>query len=143
MEDEHVEEPSWWLLPAEVAVVLVVLVAAVYMIVGYVDNHQEFDSVAWINADRTDYVPRNGMLHDLLEKHHFIGMDRKNVEELLGRPWAEGSGDLTYAVEIHYDIIDPDYHKFLVFKLDHSGVVTGYQLEEWDKSKSKRITKLS
>jgi len=143
MEDEHVEKPSWWLLLAEVAVVLVVLVAAVYMIVGYVDNHQEFDSIAWINADRTDYVPRNGMLHDLLAKHHFIGMDRKKVEELLGRPWAEGSGDLTYAVEIDYDIIDPDYHKFLVFKLDHSGVVTGYHLEEWDRSKPKRITELS
>lgn len=53
-------------------------------------NRQEFNSTLWKNEKLTtlDHPLRQQMVHDLLKRYYLVGMNRSQINELLGVPAA-------------------------------------------------------
>lgn len=71
----------------------------------------------WQLRDDPGFPPpeRKQILNDLLSNYKLVGLSYKELNSLLGAPdITDSSGaNVSYEIDIHYDMIDPDYIKSL------------------------------
>ena len=102
----------------------------------------KFNKAQWL-SDNSGFPPgdRKIMLHDLITNYKLVGLKKSELENLLGNPDFIDSTDLkdsmtstyTYEIEVHYDMIDPDYIKDLNFTLTKDSIVKSFKVTEWKK----------
>ena len=81
-------------------------------------------------SDPLDRFERYRMVHDLLDRHSFVGQTRQEVEDLLGPALYEsGPGFEIYAGEEYGWDIDPVRFYTLAFEMDSTDRITGVVFE--------------
>jgi len=83
--------------------------------------------------DDMEYPYRKGMIDDLTKNYKLKGLAKKEWLDLLGEPISEDSLTCFYDIDIHWDVIDPDYVKTLVLDLNPDSSIKDYQINEWKK----------
>ena len=132
---EYQEPPLWKFLVALAAFFAVLVAVAVY-----VGSHKAFDSTIWAGVTQDTCEPRDAMLNDLLARYKLVGMTRNQVVQLLGASdLNDEPGRITYCLDVGWDVIDPDYTKWLEISFDESNVATSYRVKEWHKGELRRM----
>lgn len=83
----------------------------------YDQQHLPFDSEKWKQAPTKDTdqpTSRQKMLDDLLSKHKLVGMKRKEIEDLLGKPTDGGPDENYYLLGVERGFIPLDYEYLLI-----------------------------
>ena len=106
----------------------------VFVIILLGCNQQiKFDKDKWVEGGNMEFPNRNRMLEDLTTNYKLVGIKYPELINLLGEPQYNDSASLGYVIEIHYDVIDPDYSKTLNFNFNKDSVITSFKVEEWKK----------
>lgn len=97
------------------------------------DSRQKFDSEEWkqkrVDWWMTDF--RENMFDDLIQSDTLIGMNRKEVIELLGQPTFEKEKKLEYLIREKYGTdIDPAYILNLQIEFNDIGRVINCKIEK-------------
>lgn len=97
--------------------------------------NSKFDRQKWMIQEDVEYYPyRKSMVNDLMKNHHFQGLSYWQLTDSLGKPDGNYSpNEISYLIDIKYDMIDPVYFKNLVFRFNKDSVVTGCEVKEWKK----------
>ena len=97
----------------------------------------KFDKVKWNEREDIVYPPvyRKQMLNDLTTNYKLIGIKYLNLISLIGEPDIKDTtvSCIWYGIDIHYDMIDPDYDKSLRFTYNKDSVITSYKIITWRK----------
>ena len=91
------------LWPLRLALVLVIVIGAVYGAVRHFDTSLKFNSAQWKsppNLDGQD-IPRARMVNDLMQNHLHPGMPRWQVHALLGPPDAQSENDKQKGIDAY------------------------------------------
>ena len=89
-------------------------------------ERRAFSQAEWDQSDPLDRFERYRMVHDLLDRHSFVGQTRQEVEDLLGLALYEsGPGFEIYAGEEYGWDIDPVRFYTLAFEMDSTNKITG------------------
>ena len=80
----------------------------------------------------TPYNHRIYHVEDLMSKHLFVGMDRKEVVEMLGEPDKDNGGVIRYIIYEDYTIsdIDPEASYLGILLNDNSKLLVIYRDDE-------------
>ncbi len=96
----------------------------------------KFNKAGWVQAE-PGFPPedRKIMLHDLVTNYKLVGLKTSELRNLLGEPdfIDSNTATLTYEIEEHYDMIDPDYLKDLKFRLTKDSIIKSFEVTEWKK----------
>lgn len=97
------------------------------------DSRQKFDSEEWkqkgVDWWMTDF--RENMVDDLIQSDTLVGMNRKEVIELLGQPKSEKESKFEYLIREKYGTdIDPEYISNLQIEFDYEGHVINCKIEK-------------
>jgi hypothetical protein len=77
---------------------------------------------------------RNKMLKDLMTNYKLVGLQYKEVINLLGEPNYSESSSFAYQVIVDYGSdIDPVYTKNLDFDFNKDSIITVFKIAEWKK----------
>ena len=103
------------------------------LIISSCDSRQNFDSDKWkqkgVDWWATDF--REKMVDDLIHSDTLIGMNRKEVIELLGQPKAEKERKLEYLIREKFGTdIDPEYISNLQIEFDNKGYVLKCKIQK-------------
>ena len=97
-------------------------------------QEEKFDRNRWLIKEDIEFPYRNRMLSDLIRNHKLVGLDYRQVVDLLGEPNFGDSGRFAYDIVEDYGFdIDPVYTKSLQFLLDKDSSVISYEIVEWEK----------
>ena len=88
---------------------------------------------------------RDAMLSDLLTHHSLVGLRYAKMISLLGypdefMPDGRGIAQITDSIQASYlilqtwDVIDPDYNKYLDLTMDRDSIVRSIKIREWKHS---------
>ncbi len=130
-------------------IVLFAIVACIVTILFFLPPQKHaipFNSDQWCNETdvNLDGGDRDQMVDDLMARHLLSNRSRIEVLELLGRSESpiDGSLILNYPLKITYDVIDPDYSKYLNVIFSRDSIVKEIQIEEWEKGEEAKIIKV-
>ena len=86
-----------WVLPAVLTALTAMGAVACYLVTFTGQNAIPFDRSRWMafEMDEGGCSTRYGMVGDLLRRHHFLGMSRAEVVQIIGPPTSECQ-NLTY-----------------------------------------------
>lgn len=103
------------------------------LVISSCDTRQNFDSNKWkqkgVDWWMTDF--REKMVDDLIQSDTLIGLNRKEVIELLGKPMSENEKELVYLIREKYGTdIDPEYISNLQVEFDNEGHVIKCKIEK-------------
>lgn len=103
------------------------------LVISSCDSRQNFDSYKWkqkgVDWWMTDC--REKMVDDLIQTDTLIGLNRKEVIELLGHPESEKEKELVYLIREKYGTdIDPEYISNLQVEIDDEGHVIKCEIEK-------------
>ncbi|ANI87970.1 hypothetical protein A9P82_00740 [Arachidicoccus ginsenosidimutans] len=90
-----------------------------------------FNRKKWNEIDAGVPYYRKDMLEDLTTNHKLIGLKYPELISLLGQAEFRSSDSLIYTIDLHYDVIDPDYGKDLVFTFNKDSIITSFKINEW------------
>ena len=114
----------------------ILLVIVVLLFVSCTSCNKRYDKLKWLRTD-PGFPPdeRKTMLYDLITNYKLTGINYTDLISLLGNPdFIDTSKSLvTYEIELHYDMIDPDYAKDLNFNIGRDSIVRSYNITEWKK----------
>jgi hypothetical protein len=107
--------------------------------------NSKFNKQEWTyNPDLNFYPNRNSMYVDLIKNHQLLGLKYSQLVDSIGEPEKDmtasdsNSINIVYPIEVEYDIIDPDYSKDLIIKLNKDSIVLSAMVNEWKKRKGVR-----
>ena len=103
------------------------------LIISSCDSRQNFDSDKWkqkgVDWWMTDF--REKMIDDLIQSDTLIGLNRKEVIDLLGQPKSDNEKELVYLIREKYGTdIDPEYISNLHIEFDDQGHVIKCKIEK-------------
>ena len=112
--------------------VLLLFSAIIVVIVAFFSCHsgQRFNADIWKEKglDWWMSAKREKMVDDLIKSDTLIGMNKKQVIELLGKPEMTDKTNIKYLIREKYSSdIDPDYVSYLIVEFDNTGHVKQYK----------------
>jgi len=102
------------------------------------NSDQKFDKQKWTEkGDLQTYPYRKAMLNDLVANQKIVGLNYRQLIELIGDPENKidkDSNALCYNITTDYGHdIDPVYLKNLKIKLTRDSIVESFKIEDWKK----------
>jgi hypothetical protein len=97
-------------------------------------ENEKFDKRIWSQYNSVDGPDRDLMAEDLIETHKLLGLDKKQMLDLLGDP--ANYTDTTkayYELSEKYDSIDPVSGKNLILTFNADSIIVTAKIEEWHK----------
>jgi len=97
---------------------------------------EKFNSYTWKNMVGDNFSDREPLVNDLIKNHMHKGMSYHEIIQLLGNPEIFGESEknnITYILQIEYDLIDPVRGKDLIINLTKDSTISEYKVIEWKK----------
>jgi hypothetical protein len=98
-------------------------------------NREAFEAKKWVleGDDRGTGGEREQMVDDLLQRYHVVGARYPELEKVLGHAELQDVfGHRAYLLKMEWDMIDPDYTKYLMFTIGKDSIIRKYDFIEYD-----------
>lgn len=96
-------------------------------------KEEKFDKTKWGIKTDIHYDYRNSMLTDLLRNYAIIGLKRKELISLLGKPdlTKQNGALLYYEIYVKYGFdVDPVYSRYLLIEMDKDSIITNVRVQD-------------